>query len=287
MGGGIGRGLGWGCGWGSTITQASVWSAACQRWEQRSGILATWAAVASIPLLIIENRDVTAGLSSALGVANWVIWFTFCVDSAIALGASGRAALRRGSWWFGLAVSILTFPLLLPALSGLRLIRLGRVSRAARVMRLARFLAIGSRSAHGLRRFLDPQAFPFVALVLLLVVTVGGAALYMIELEPNGVHGFGDALWWALVTVTTVGYGDITPSSTSGRVVAVVVMLVGIAFTSLLTAQIAAYLTRQDQDALEKDIEADLARLERKIDALTSLVQAPLSAADDAPDQGP
>ncbi len=148
-------------------------------------------------------------------------------------------------------------------------------------------MAIGSRSAHGLRRVLDPQAFPFVVLVLLLVVTVGGAALYMIELEPSGVHGFGDALWWALVTVTTVGYGDITPSSTSGRVVAVIVMLVGIAFTSLLTAQIAAYLTRQDQDDLEKDIEADLARLERKIDALTALLQAPPAAPDDTPEQGP
>ncbi len=75
------------------------------------------------------------------------------------------------------------------------------------------------------------------------------------------------------MTVTTVGYGDITPSSTSGRVIAVIVMLVGIAFTSLLTAQIAAYLTRQDQDELEKDIDADIARLEGKLDLLMQMVQ--------------
>lgn len=240
------------------------------------GILATGAAVASIPVLLLESQWSDSANWTLLAVLNWAIWLIFGLDTVVAFGAAGTAVFRRGSWWFGTVVTVLTFPLLLPALSGLRLLRLSRAARAtrlARALRLTRFLAIGSRSVTGLRRVLDPNALPFVSLFLVLIITVGGAALYMIELESDGIHGFGDAVWWAIVTVTTVGYGDITPSSTSGRVIAVIVMLVGIAFTSLLTAQIAAYLTRQDQDELEKDIDADIARLEAKLDLLTQMVQ--------------
>jgi len=238
------------------------------------GILATWTAVASIPVLLLEHQwQDPAGLAK-LSAANWAVWLIFLTDSLVAFGSVGKVVLRRGAWWFGLLITILTFPLLIPSLSGLRLARAARATRLTRVLRLSRFLAVGSRSVAGLRRVLDPRALPFVSLFLVLIITVGGAALYMIELESDGVHSFGDALWWAIVTVTTVGYGDITPSTTSGRAIAVVVMVVGIAFTSLLTAQIAAYLTRLDQDDLEKGIDADIARLEHKLDALIQTVEA-------------
>lgn len=261
---------------GKNMNGEQRWADWCQRREHAVGILATGAAVASIPVLLFESQWSDTANPGLLAALNWVIWLIFALDTLIAFGAAGRAVFRRGSWWFGTLVTVLTFPLLLPGLSGLRLLRLSRAARAtrlARALRLTRFLAIGSRSVTGLRRVLDPSALPFVSLFLVLVITVGGAGLYMIELESDGVHGFGDAVWWAIVTVTTVGYGDITPSSTSGRIVAVIVMLVGIAFTSLLTAQIAAYLTRQDQDELERDIDADIARLEGKLDLLTQMVQ--------------
>ena len=261
---------------GEDVNGGRRWAAWCQRWEHAVGILATGAAVAGIPVLLFESQWSASANPALLAALNWVIWLIFGLDTLIAFGAAGTAVFRRGTWWFGAVVTVLTFPLLLPALSGLRVLRLSRAARAtrlARALRLTRFLAIGSRSVAGLRRVLDPNALPFVSLFLVLIITVGGAALYMIELESDGVHGFGDAVWWAIVTVTTVGYGDITPSSTSGRVIAVIVMLVGIAFTSLLTAQIAAYLTRQDQDEMEKDIDADIARLEGKLDLLMQMVQ--------------
>lgn len=238
--------------------------------------MATWAALLSIPVLLLEYQWDRSTAPSSLWAINWVIWLVFLADSLISLAAEGKAILRKGGWWFNFLITVLTFPLLVPVLSGIRLLRLGQAARSgriARALRLTRFLAMGSRSVAGLRRLLDPQALPFVSLLLVLIITVGGAALYFIELEPDGAHSFGDALWWALVTVTTVGYGDITPSSASGRVIAAVVMLVGIAFTSLLTAQIAAYLTRRDQDELEQDIEADIARLERKLDQVLSILE--------------
>ncbi len=99
---------------------------------------------------------------------------------------------------------------------------------------------------------LDPQAFPYVTLVVILVVAAGGGAMFLVEssTEPIGIQ---DALWWAVATVTTVGYGDFVPHSLLGRCVAVVVMLVGITFASLLTANLAAHLTRRRDRQAQDD----------------------------------
>ena len=66
---------------------------------------------------------------------------------------------------------------------------------------------------------------------------------------------FGDALWWSIVTCTTVGYGDISPSTTVGRVVAVILMLFGIGLIGMLTGAITTFFTQRDkQPADENDI---------------------------------
>lgn len=84
-------------------------------------------------------------------------------------------------------------------------------------------------------------------------------------MRPSRESPRGDALWWAFVTVTTVGYGDIAPSTTSGRVVAVLVMLVGIAVTGLLTAHLAAYLTRARQAEEEGWLRRELTELRAEV----------------------
>ena len=72
------------------------------------------------------------------------------------------------------------------------------------------------------------------------------------ERSANGsIQGFGDALWWAATTVTTVGYGDKYPLTAEGRAVAVFLMIVGIAIFGVLTAGIAAYFVESES---EKDV---------------------------------
>ncbi len=66
-------------------------------------------------------------------------------------------------------------------------------------------------------------------------------------------HSAWDGIWWAVETVTTVGYGDVYPTSVSGRVVAMVVMIVGIGFVSVLTASVASYFVQHDKEADELD----------------------------------
>ena len=80
-------------------------------------------------------------------------------------------------------------------------------------------------------------------------------------------HGFWEGIWWAIVTVTTVGYGDITPQSPGGRMVAILLMLSGVGLTSTIAASVAAHFVAQESGA-------DLKTLSQKLDRIESLLNS-------------
>ena len=91
--------------------------------------------------------------------------------------------------------------------------------------------------------------------------------------ENASIHSFTDALWWAFVTITTVGYGDMVPVTVAGRAMAIILMLGGIAFFSGVTANLASFLVRgsgKDKTALARltaemqDLRKEIARLAEK-----------------------
>ncbi len=95
----------------------------------------------------------------------------------------------------------------------------------------------------------------FVLLAATGIVVASAALVLNFEQHAKGsnIHNFADALWWAVVTVTTIGYGDHYPVSAGGRGVAVVLMLVGIGLIGVLTATVASFfIERQSADADER-----------------------------------
>jgi voltage-gated potassium channel Kch len=108
-----------------------------------------------------------------------------------------------------------------------------------------------------------------------LVVAGGGALMWL--LDHSEYPNVGRGLWWAIQTVTTVGYGDVTPQNVSGRIIAAVVMLWGIAFVSILVAAITSTFVaraaqeRELQEAVGED-EVEL-RLEAKLDDLSTRLE--------------
>jgi voltage-gated potassium channel len=80
--------------------------------------------------------------------------------------------------------------------------------------------------------------------------------------QGSTIHNFGDALWWATVTVTTVGYGDKTPTSAGGRRVALVLMLVGIGLIGALTATVASYFVEEKAGRQTAELNERLDRIE-------------------------
>lgn len=116
------------------------------------------------------------------------------------------------------------------------------------------------------------KIIPFLAVATLAITAVAGVAAWF--LSPKGFGNLGDSLWWAAQTVTTVGYGDVVPETTGGRLIGLLVMVFGVAAVSLITALVtSSFITYQQKRAggeLERHqalLDA-LARIEQRLDRL-------------------
>jgi hypothetical protein len=119
--------------------------------------------------------------------------------------------------------------------------------RAVRLVRLLRLLRAGTiigRALQAERRLTSPMMFRTVGLATAFLVVIAGAA--QAEINNDEFKSFWDGVWWAVVTVTTVGYGDLYPTSVAGRLIAIAVMFLGIGFLAVLTATIASHFVRAD-----------------------------------------
>jgi len=104
-------------------------------------------------------------------------------------------------------------------------------------------------------------------------VVLGAVGFYALESDENqAIRHFGDALWWAITTVTTVGYGDIVPITPEGRLIAVVLMLTGIGVIGLFTASVASLLF-EEQKGPTPELGEIMLRLERIESSLERLQQ--------------
>ncbi|HEX2254654.1 MAG TPA: ion channel [Thermoanaerobaculia bacterium] len=209
------------------------------------------AALLVVPLLVIEARAVSPGWREAVRVADWLIWLLFLADLSLELTLAGRRrrlGLRGG---FDLAIVVCSFPLLPAALAALRLGRLMRLAVVLRLLRLGRLAAMLSRGLLALHRLTRRRGLLHMAALTLLFAL--GAAGAFILIEP-GEHSLLDGLWWAVVTMTTVGYGDVYPETGGGRLVAMLLMLCGIGFVAVLTAAVAAHFVESDGESVAGEL---------------------------------
>jgi voltage-gated potassium channel len=155
-----------------------------------------------------------------------------------------------------------------------------RPLRALRLLRLLNLSRVGVVLANALRRsreIFTLRGSHFVLLAVLGIVFVCSAVELGFEQHAHGstIHNFGDALWWSIVTVTTVGYGDQYPVSPGGRGVAVVLMLVGIGLIGVLTATVASYF-------MADKVEQDKAELNDRLDRIEALLTKALNRPDES-----
>jgi voltage-gated potassium channel len=122
------------------------------------------------------------------------------------------------------------------------------------------------------RTVMSGRIIPY--LVALMFVIMGAGALAVRVLSPNSFASLGDALWWSATTVTTIGYGDVVPGTSGGRVIAVIVMFFSVATitftTAVVTATFVSYHQRRLSHAAEYQEEtlAALKRIENRLEAL-------------------
>jgi voltage-gated potassium channel len=216
-------------------------------------------ALATIPLTVLHEHGAK---SSELAAAEWAVWGIFTLEFlAVALSVP-RAQFFRLPTAGRLAVVALSFP---PLPNFLALVSLARL---ARLLRLLRLTGVTARGLSGLKEVLARRGLAHLAAVTTILILVGGACLSI--LEPETVKGgYGDGVWWAIVTATTVGYGDISPTTLWGRIIAALLMLVGIGLMSTLAASITSYFVQQTGSAEFKDLAERLDRIERVLERLT------------------
>ncbi len=220
--------------------------------------------IASVLFLVAYAWEVIANLQGPeLEIAETVIWITwalFLVDYLANLILAEPH--RRWRWFythlFDLAVVVL--PMLRPL----------------RVLRLVTLLTVLQRTVGAAIR---GRIILYVASAATLLVFV--ASLAVLDSERGApaatITTFGDAIWWAFVTMTTVGYGDYTPVTADGRLIAVGLMLGGIALLGVVTATLASWIVEQvSAEGVQKQAAtvAHVKALEQKIDDLQELVRS-------------
>jgi len=114
---------------------------------------------------------------------------------------------------------------------------------------VVRVLAIGGTGAREGRRLVRRRAFTFASGIAGLTWLTAAAAFTLAEDvgKEGRVDSFRDALWWSAATITTVGYGDITPVTLGGRLAGLVAMVVGISTFAVITARVAAFLVTPEE----------------------------------------
>ena len=188
---------------------------------------------AVLPLFIVpEAGDPVA---AAVGVVSWLV---FLVDFAVSERRRVRY-LSTGLGRFDLMVVVLTAPwFLLPG---------AHAGSFVVVLRLARLLRVVMVSGGAKRLF---ERLGRVVVVAAVVVFSGAAVAYYAEHPTNPEFAtFGDSLWWGIVTLTTVGYGDIVPKTTVGRLAGVMIMISGISVVGILAGSLASFFRLGDSQS--------------------------------------
>jgi voltage-gated potassium channel len=221
-------------------------------------------AVATIPLVLIPIlSDPSAAVESVLVSVGWFIWAAFALEYGI------RLYLAPKKWGFIKGNLIDLAVVLLPFLRPLRL------SRSARLLRLAGFVRAGvmfARAGDAMRAVLTKHRLNYTLLVAGAALVVSSLLVWELErtAPDSNISTISDALWWGLTTITTVGYGDRFPTTSGGRAIGAILMVLGIAFFGLLAATLSSFLLERDAaegiDPRLDEISRRLERIERALD---------------------
>ncbi|MGH2602972.1 MAG: potassium channel family protein [Dehalococcoidia bacterium] len=214
-----------------------------------------------VPLLVLPLFvTIPDEWDSAWQTADWIIWAAFAAELSVKTYLAPRRLRYLRDHWFD--VLIVVVPIFRPL----------RVGRVLRLLRLLPLLGLSARVWYATRAIVGRHGLPYTLLVGLMLILAATVAITYVEHDSGGtIDNFGTALWWAVTTATTVGYGDTSPVTPEGRGIAVFVMIVGITLFGLVTANAAAFFVEAQEDKGFKQLEEIAARLQRLEEQIAQL----------------
>lgn len=211
-----------------------------------------------ISVLIVMFESVPAwggSFEEELYYLEWGFTILFSIEYILRIVVSPKPMKYITSWW-GLIDLLSILPTFItPFISGyasFRAIRAARLLRIFRILKLSRFTSESQMLAHSLKAsYYKIMVFLFFVVMMMVMA---GTVMYVIEGGANGFESIPASIYWAIVTTTTVGYGDIVPSTDLGKVLSSIMMILGYAIiavpTGLISVEMSKYKDEDDIDHL-------------------------------------
>lgn len=229
----------------------------------------TLLAVVYVFLIVLELMGASVAKTTFYQLIDGALWLIFVCDYLVQLYyAEDKVDYAK--------THVLELIAIIPFDSFFNFLRLGRLARLFRLVKVTRIFALSSRFWDTINKLLHTNSLSKVLMLNISAVLV--ASLFLSVLEEKS---FFDALWWSIVTMTTVGYGDIVPQDTISKVIAIILMLVGICTFGMVTSTITRFFSETERETkmdlllakLDQQTQT-LERLEKKIEKLEKIVDS-------------
>lgn len=208
-------------------------------------------AILSLIVAIILILELTLNLNKTtlkiLYTIDFFIWVIFVIDyfKRLYKSRNKKKFIKRNIIDL---ISIIPLYTILAVFRILNILKIGKVSRVANISKVVRIFGVFKKSKTNFEIFIKTNNFNYTLLIGILVLIVSSILMTFIEKID-----FFDSLWWSIVTVTTVGYGDIYPKTILGKIVATILMFMGIGLIGSLTSTISTYFINKENKSNEED----------------------------------
>lgn len=207
--------------------------------------------------------DLTTGCTDFQIRVDNIITIIFIVDYVVRLALSNN----KKSFF---KQNILDLIAIIPFTSLFKVFRVMKVLnvfKALKILKFARLSAYFARFYKRVKFFFEINGLKYMVFVSLFCIVAGGIAIHFVE-EMTVFDG----IWWSFVTATTVGYGDISPTTPAGRVIAAILMIVGIGLIGSLTSTITALFFQRHENASKRDTKGEILKtLQMQLDDFENL----------------
>lgn len=218
---------------------------------KRFDVFLLWLIILSVFIVVIESVPEIGGKYATLfNTIEWVLTIIFSLEYLLRIWVSTKTKSYVFSLW-GIVDFLSVVPtylsLLLVGVHYLVIVRSLRLLRVFRILKLTQFSSEASVLATALRH--SRHKISVFLLFVVLTVFVMGTMMYVVEGETNGFKSIPESIYWSIVTITTVGYGDIVPKTFLGKFISSVMMIIGYAIIAIPTGIVSMEMNKAGKES--------------------------------------
>jgi len=207
-----------------------------------------WVIVISIGLVMLESmREINDKYYNYLKVGEWIVTVIFTIEYFFRIYVLKKPLSYIFSF-YGVVDLLSVIPsflsIFLSGTSGFMIIRILRLLRIFRILKLSRYINAAGTIMEALKE--SRQKLSVFLAAILTIATILGTIMYLVEGEENGFSSIPEGIYWAIVTLTTVGYGDISPHTDLGKFISSFVMILGYTIIAVPTGIVAVSIHKSD-----------------------------------------